>query len=900
MAEQPDDPGDELEAAMAEALALDPPERAAAFARLRRARPDLAGELERRLAGLRRLDPSLAEHAEARDDAEEFPRELGDFELRQRLGGGGMGVVFLALQRSLQREVALKVIRPEHLFFPGARERFRREVEIVARLDHPGIVRVHVVGEAGGVPYFAMDRVAGASLQEVLDELRGTPPESLSGSDLRRAVEAVARRRFGDLPLPAEPPPLFAGTWIQACLRVAQRVAQALDHAHARGVLHRDVKPSNVLVTPAGEVLLVDFGLSSAQDASRLTRSGAALGSLPYMAPEQARGEREVDARSDVYSLGVTLYELLALHQPFLAANAELTRARVLAARPPPLRERCPALPWDVETVCHAALDPDPARRYPTAAAFARDLAHLLALEAIEARAPGPALRLRRFVQRHPTASTALALGLLALALGPAAGWIWSEQARRETERQRGELLRLADVRRVADLLAQEAELHPALPERVAALDDWLARSAALLERRELHAQTRARLERELAERDARPAGDATTAAPANALAAEPLELAWQADVLRGLDRALEELATLRPRVAERRDFAASVEERTVGGSAAQSAWRAAAAAVAADPRFDGLQLVPQLGLLPIGADPASGFQEFAHLQSGAPPERDRASGALQLGEASAIVLVLLPGGRVTVGSRSEDATHPRGSPHVDPYREFGTVDDEGPLQEVALDPWFVAKHEMTQGQWLRATGSNPSVYAAGKPARDGKAYDLTHPVEAVSWNDCERVLRQLGLALPTEAQWEQACRAGTASIWFTGDERASLRGAANVASQELKSSGFTSLDDWSDGYGGHAPIGRFAANGFGLHDTLGNVTEWCRDWYARYDVAPAAPGDGLREPERGARNLKVHRGGSFEHSSHWLCRCAARYPDAPDARSAGNGVRAARRLDGR
>ena len=381
------------------------------------------------------------------------PEQLGEFRLRRRLGGGGMGVVYEAEQQPLGRLVALKLIRPDQLYFPGARERFARELQAVARLSHPGIVPVYAGGERAGLPFCAMELVEGASLEEILVTLRGRDPATLTGADLQQAVLACVRTRDGEAPaVPAVPtapepsdgsragatgppsarpgvtasrarPALFASTWTAACLRVARAVAAALAHAHERGVLHRDVKPSNIMVTPDGRVLLLDFGLARAEGDERLTSSGSHLGSLAFMSPEQVRGEHAtLDGRSDVYSLGVTLHELLGLRPPFGEDGPEATRRRILDGRAASLREANPAVPRDAETVCLHALDRDRERRYAGAAEFGADLANVLELRPIGVRPPGALLRARRWAQRRPARATGLALGLLLLLAGPL-GW---------------------------------------------------------------------------------------------------------------------------------------------------------------------------------------------------------------------------------------------------------------------------------------------------------------------------------------------------------------------------------------------------------------------------------------------------------------------------------------------
>ncbi len=378
------------------------------------AHSDHARELRERFALLQRLafdrDPT----------ATTLPERLGDFVLGRRLGAGGMGIVHVARQESLGRDVALKLIRPESLFFAGARERFAREVAAVARLAHPGVVPIYASGEASGLPYFAMELVAGCTLAEAIEALRATGHRD--GAALQAAIARITALRFATAgaahDAASEPDGALTGPWIRVMLRLARDVARALEHAHGRGVLHRDVKPSNLLVDARGQVRLIDFGLASASGTSKLTRSGAQLGSLPYMSPEQLRGAA-VDARSDVYALGVTLYELLALRLPYFDDDASRTREAILAGAPAPLREQVPGLPWDVETVCLTAMERDPARRYASAADFARDLDHLLALEPIDAQRPATALRVRRWIERHPTRSVALALGFLLVVVGP-------------------------------------------------------------------------------------------------------------------------------------------------------------------------------------------------------------------------------------------------------------------------------------------------------------------------------------------------------------------------------------------------------------------------------------------------------------------------------------------------
>jgi hypothetical protein len=368
--------------------------------------PQQAAAVRERLARLSRI--GLLPAAEGR--APPPPERIGHFRLLRRIGSGGMGVVYLAEQEPLGRQVALKLVRPDMLHFEGSRDRFRREVTAIAHLKHPGIVPVYTGGEVDGMPYYAMEYIEGCTLAEVIDFLRGRSPADLNSGDLTAALEVYA-------PAAGEAIPDLGENWTEVCLRLIVPLADTLDHAHRHGVLHRDVKPSNLMLARDGRVLLLDFGLASTQDAARITRTGTPVGSLHYMSPEQALGETEtLQATTDVYSLGVVLYELLTLQAPFDSPRRAETLRQIQEGRPEPLRSHNPAVPWDAETACLVAMERDPSRRYPSAAAFARDLRNILDLRPIEARRPGLALRLRRFSQRHPAWSVGVVMGVLLFA----------------------------------------------------------------------------------------------------------------------------------------------------------------------------------------------------------------------------------------------------------------------------------------------------------------------------------------------------------------------------------------------------------------------------------------------------------------------------------------------------
>ena len=333
------------------------------------------------------LGPSAAQR--------DFPERLGEFRLVRRLGSGGMGVVYEAEQTSLGRRVALKVVRPELLFFEGARERFSREIEAVARLSHPAVVPVLASGEQDGVPWYAMELLSGRTLQELTVALAGQDPARLQGETLHALLS----------PGHATATDPFRGPWWQTCARLVHQVALGLRHAHLRGIVHRDLKPSNVMVTPHGQAVLLDFGVATIAGSREFTRTGHTPGSPAFMSPEQLRGDA-VDERTDVYSLAATLWQVLALRSPFRGVE-DLQKIR--DGDLPDLRAANREVPPELALVLRTAMDRDRERRYPDMEAFAADLQAVLHKEPIRARRLSVGLRLLRWCQRHRVAATALA-----------------------------------------------------------------------------------------------------------------------------------------------------------------------------------------------------------------------------------------------------------------------------------------------------------------------------------------------------------------------------------------------------------------------------------------------------------------------------------------------------------
>jgi WD40 repeat protein len=353
---------------------------------------------------------------------------IGDYELLDELGRGGMGVVYKARQVSVNRLVALKLVRAGELASEAEVQRFRAEAEHTAQLDHPHIVPLYEVGDHQGQPFFTMKLLDGGTLGQHLDRFK----------DPRLAAALVAA------------------------------VAGAVHHAHRHGILHRDLKPANILLDADNRPYVTDFGLARRVAGSAgLTQSGAIVGTPSYMAPEQARGERRgVTTAADVYALGALLYELLSGRPPFVGETPTDVLLRVLQEEPLPPSRLNPQAPRDLEVVCLKCLAKEPERRYASAEAVADELRRWLAGESIQARPVGRAERLFRWARRHPARAAVCGLLVLVLVLGAGAGgvaWLWREAvtARREAVRARDseeQQRRVAEGAQAAAEKAQQGE----------------------------------------------------------------------------------------------------------------------------------------------------------------------------------------------------------------------------------------------------------------------------------------------------------------------------------------------------------------------------------------------------------------------------------------------------------
>ncbi len=390
---------------------------------------------------------------------------IAHYRILRELGRGGQGQVFLAEDTRLRRRVALKVLRH---FGPGSEEvfaRFRREAEVASRLDHPSICAVYDAGIEQGVAWIAMRWVEGATIADDLASQRsgGTTNGDASVLNFDETTGAVTHTRSGGGT--AAPPPLPDRDKIERLLTLFEETARALHVAHEAGIVHRDIKPGNVMVAKDGRPVLLDFGMArdETDDDASLTRSGDVFGTPAYMSPEQVLGKKTaLDRRTDVWSLGATLFECLTLVRPFEAATRQALFAAICTKEPPRPRRLNPAISAELEVVLATALEKDRDRRYLTAQDFAEDLRRLRDHEPIRARQAGIALRALRWAQRNPTRAAALGAtavlvavttGLLSYGLG-AAGRADVEaqlRAKTEAERDRSEVERRRLAQEAAD-----------------------------------------------------------------------------------------------------------------------------------------------------------------------------------------------------------------------------------------------------------------------------------------------------------------------------------------------------------------------------------------------------------------------------------------------------------------
>jgi serine/threonine protein kinase len=709
---------------------------------------------------------------------------IGDFRLVRSLDQGGMGQVWEAQQLSLERLVALKLVRPDRLS-DKTLALFSREARAGGRLHHPNLVSVFAHGEDGGIAWIAMELIEGGwTLRDFLDEA-------------------------------AKEPQVPAG-YYQDAARFMAAVADGMQAAHAAGVIHRDLKPQNILIDPEDRPKVTDFGLAKLIDESALSVSGEVAGTYWYMSPEQVAAKRiGLDHRTDVFSLGVVLYELLSHRRPFEGDTSRQVAEQIVTYDPPELRTVRSRIPRDLAVITAKCLEKARDRRYSTMAELAADLRRYLNNQPILAKPPSRLVKVGLWMRRNPTKSVAggvavVAFGIISVLLAEnvraraeltqsnsslekqtrvaqeeaaraeraadaersakQAAQEQAERAERAAEAERlaaaaaersaaaekrraDEVLRLSAIQDYEDLLADAGKLWPPYPDQIPAYERWLSEAQALVDELPEHRRKRDELralalpqtdeEREadrrshpefprLAELEAALAAARETAAPPAAGAEPETDKAKKARAAaeEQLPKLETELAALTERLAERRDwrfppeeenarwwngnltkliealegledpktgllssaadavseehgwsvarrleFAQSIADRSVTGPDAQRLWSEAIAAIGASPKYDGLTLTPQMGLIPIGPDPDSGFWEFAHLATGEAPVRDDA-GRIVRTESMGVGTGADPRGDVLDGSAEDRPRRPELRPGRPSERIAGARSD--------------------------------------------------------------------------------------------------------------------------------------------------------------------------------------------------------------------------------
>ncbi|MGK0521746.1 MAG: serine/threonine protein kinase/formylglycine-generating enzyme required for sulfatase activity [Planctomycetota bacterium] len=885
---------------------------------------------------------------------------IGPYKLLEKVGEGGMGEVYAAEQlEPVVRRVALKVIK----LGMDSREivaRFEAARQALARMTHANVAQVYDGGTTdSGSPYFVMEYVGGEPITEFCDRRK---------LSTRQRIE------------------LFLG------------VCEGVQHAHQKGIIHRDLKPSNLLVLlqddrPVPKV--IDFGVARATsgrlgDQTLYTAVGQIVGTLDYMSPEQADPTGvEVDTRSDVYSLGVVLYELISGLLPFehkLSATSPLSELqRVIREQAPPTpstrlkrgtgtattiaprhatdeRSLVRQLVGDLDWICLRALEKDPARRYASASELAADLRRHLDYQPVFAGRPGALYRARKFVRRNRVSVAAALLVTLGVFAG-LIGWIEGIAAKRLAEAREIETIAAeqlaeaqrpyADAHRLRELARRaDEDLWPAEPQNIDAMELWRTEATALAATFDDYAEDlRLMRERALDPTSAEKEHDRATHDSAldlrvsrfkltrlewefangetNEQAGDPEERiakleqqivsteaeldtrrTWTfetsedqakhdtlTELVEGLRALLDPATGLLSEdeqaaspghgwsVPRRIAFAKDLKVWFAPGGKYAKAWSEA--------RDAGLELTMITGLVPIPRLLPSNGQpivwEFAHLMTGIPAERrlteredkDEEGNLVQADE---LVLTNKTGVVLTLITESL----------ADVPFKIGQA-------EVKLSPYLLSKYEMTQGQWKRLTGENPSLYGPDGTWQTwwldlGEQETLLHPVEQVSWNDCMEWLPRAGLLLPSEAQWERGARAGTTTNWSSGQTAQSLNGFANLSDEYSSNNGGedhapNNMTTFSDGATMHQSVDSYRANGWGLHNVHGNVAEWCRDARDRNFFEGPLEQDPVAPWAHGG--VRIYRGGSYRSKPRAL-RSSTRSYYPPSVRGHALGVRPA------
>jgi formylglycine-generating enzyme required for sulfatase activity len=730
-------------------------------------------------------------------ESRDYP-DLPGYEILGICGHGGMGVVYRARQLGANRLVALKMIRAVEHASPTDRLRFQIETEAVARLQHPHIVQLHEVGEVRGQPFFSLEFCDGGTLTEQLKKQRPTPRESA------RLIETLAR---------------------------------AMHYAHLRGVVHRDLKPGNVLLAGAERVAkITDFGLAKRIDAEArdVSQSGAIMGTAAYMAPEQAAGKvRDTGPAADVYALGALLYECLTGRPPFDGPK-HVVLVSVLSEEPVPPSRLEAKVPRDLETICLKCLRKQPEKRYASAEELANDLRRFQGGEPIRARPVGALERTWKWARRRPALAALLGVVLLALlSLAVLSGNLVAarndaDEKRREAESQKTQAQKEADkAKKARDFLASIFDLSE------------LEKKQGTFSPFQLLDRAAQRLPKEFADHP---------------------EL--------------------------RADLMATLEDARTGLGAPAALLLEVGGAVVFRPRKGAAKPAARNILLSPGDRLSLAAEAHVRLvvlsdlhQEWLAPGREATVGRPGCVPAEA------------VGRRSQDVLMtfvrlPKGTF----YMGWNGAPGSANKTEIKED-FEIAVHAVTQGQWQAVMGNNPSAFSR-QGANQGSVSGISEeelklfPVEQVSWKDAQEFLKKLNekergrgylYRLPTEVEWEYACRGGATSEKECSYHFYFDKPSNNLSSDQANFNGNYPFGQAPKGkyLGRPTRVGSYPPNKLGLCDMHGNVWQWC-------DLFDKEGSD------------RVYRGGSWHYSGP-ICQAAYRYWSAPTARHYNLGFRLAR-----
>jgi formylglycine-generating enzyme required for sulfatase activity/serine/threonine protein kinase len=730
-------------------------------------------------------DPESSPRSSPSDPS--VPRVVGRYEVVRKLGAGGMGAVYLARDTLLDRVVALKVPHPSGS--PESRARFLREARAAAKFHHPNFCRILDIGEVDGAPFLVMDFVDGQPLRD--------------------------RFKAGQ---PWEP---------REAARVILELALALAEAHREGIIHRDLKPGNVMVDGRGKLVIMDFGLARWHDVeTSLTPTGAVLGTPAYMPPEQARGDQKaIGPHSDVYSLGVIFYEMLAGRRPFEGGVYQIL-IQVASTEPEPPSAHNPASDPDLTAVCIRMLAKSPVDRMPSMEELAGRLQTWLdrpTVVPIPPPRPVPVVPARVLLESSVEALPVKVPSVAVVEKSGSVHWIIAVLA-----------TFLATVFGIVWILGPGTGIPPAekRPEKPAPRVVTKTNQGLIAD---------PKLEPQIAKKSAEepiPTEKSPDISP-------PSEKAvTTADV----DQAIESVRGMLKKVVERAADKAIEPSRDLSKQAGQEA--------------------------------ATKLPDLSNPRVQPLPSITNSIG---------MKMNLIPAGEFLMGA-------PDGEPDSDA--------DEKPQHRVRISrPFYLGIYEVTQAEYEKVMGINPSRFSASGPERDRVAGKDTSrfPVEWVSWDDAVNFCNKLseieklrpcyysdrelafdgkGYRLPTEAEWEYACRAGTTTAFAFGPE---------LTPKDARFAFASEFESYSP-----VPVGKYRPNGFGIYDMHGNVWEWCFDGYdpQYYATLPALATDPVRHAVASGR---IIRGGAWGYNRPSSVRSAKRGRETFALRSKYLGFRVAR-----